>query len=141
MRTVQRLHQHQRDAGDDPSGNFAKESKFAQLCQEVNLPRMATLPRKASLPKVAVLPRRATLLRRAASLLRMATLSRRASSPMRALLSTFLATVEAMLMNVHLRMMVTLLHSCMRVHFNFRRRCLCAMQWQVTLACVLALDG
>jgi hypothetical protein len=141
MRTVQCLHQHQRDAGNDPSGNFAEEGKFARLCQEVNLPRTATLPRKVSLPKAAILPRKATSLRRAASLLRMAMLSRRASSPTRALLSTFVATVKAMLMNVHLRTMATLLQSRMRVHFNFHRLCLCAMQWQVTLPRVLALDG
>ncbi len=142
MRTAQRLHQCQKDAGDDASGNFAEEGKFArQLCQEVNLPRMATLPRKASFPKAAILPRRATLLRRAASLLRTATLSRRASSPMRALSSTFVATVKAMLMNVHLCTMAMLFCSCMRVCFNFRHRCLCAMQWQVTLARVLAVDG
>jgi hypothetical protein len=29
MRTAQRLHQRQRDAGDDASGNFAKEGEFA----------------------------------------------------------------------------------------------------------------
>jgi hypothetical protein len=69
MRTAQRLHQRQRDAGDDASGNFAEEGEFARrLRQEVNFPRMATLPRKASLPKTAILPRRATLLRRAALL-------------------------------------------------------------------------
>jgi hypothetical protein len=56
-------------------------------------------------------------------------------------LSTFVATVKAMLMNVHLRTMATLLRSHMRVRFNFHRHCLCATQWQVTLACVLALDG
>ncbi len=67
MRTAQRLHQCQRDAGDDASGNFAEEGEFArQLRQEVNLPRTATLPRKASLPKMAIFPKRATLLRRAA---------------------------------------------------------------------------
>jgi hypothetical protein len=55
MRTAKQLHQRQQDAGDDASGNFTKEGKFAQqLCQEVNLPRMATLPRKASLPKTAI---------------------------------------------------------------------------------------
>ncbi len=69
MRTAQQLHQHQEDAGDDASGNFTKEGKSArQLCQEVNLPRMATLPRKASLPKTAISPRRAMSLRRAALL-------------------------------------------------------------------------
>jgi hypothetical protein len=141
MRTAQCLHQRQRDAGNDPSGNFAKEGEFARLCQEVNLPRTVTLPRKASLPKAAILPRRATLLRRAASLLRTATLSRRASLPTRALSSTFVATVEAMLMNVRLRTMAMLLRSRMRVCFNFCCHCLCATQWQVTLACVLALDG
>ncbi len=141
MRTEQCLHQCQQDAGDDFSGNFTEEGDFPRLRQEVNLPRMATLSRKASLPKAAILPRRATLLRRVASLLRMATLSRRASSPTRALSSTFVATVKAMLMNVRLRMMAMLLPSCMKVCFNFRHRCLCAMQWQVTLAHVLALDG
>ncbi len=141
MRTAQCLHQHQQDAGDDRSGNFAKEGKIAQLCQEVNLPRMAILPRKASLPKAAILPRRATLLRSAASLLRTAMLSRRASLPTRALLSTSVATVEAMLTNVRLRTMATLLRLRMRVCFNFRRCCLCATQWHVTLAHVLALDG
>jgi hypothetical protein len=30
MRTVQRLHQRQRDAGDDASGNFPEEGEFAQ---------------------------------------------------------------------------------------------------------------
>ncbi len=30
MRTAQRLHQCQQDAGDDPSGNLAKEGEFAQ---------------------------------------------------------------------------------------------------------------
>jgi hypothetical protein len=55
MRTAQCLHQCQQDAGDDASGNFSEEGKFArQLCQEVNLPRMATLPRKESLPKAAI---------------------------------------------------------------------------------------
>jgi hypothetical protein len=142
MRTAQCLHQRQRDAGNDASGNFAEEGKFTrQLCQEVNLPRMATLPRKTSLPKTAILPRRATSLRRAASLLRTATLLRRASLPTRALSSTFVATVKAMLMDVHLRTMAMLLRLRMRVRFNFHRRCLCALQWQVALARVLALDG
>jgi hypothetical protein len=54
MRTAQRLHQCQRNAGNDPSGNFAKEGEFARLCQEVNLPRTETLPRKASLPKALI---------------------------------------------------------------------------------------
>jgi hypothetical protein len=141
MTTVQRLHQCQQDAGDDPSGNFAEEGEFVRLRQEVNLPRTATLPRKASLPKAEILPRRATLLRRAASLLRTATLLRRASWPTRALSSTFVATIEAMLMNMCLHTMAMLLHSRMRVRFNFCHRCLCATQWQVTLARVLVLDG
>jgi hypothetical protein len=48
MRTAQQLHQRQRDAGDEASGNFAKEGKSARrLCQEVNLLRTATLPRFA----------------------------------------------------------------------------------------------
>jgi hypothetical protein len=141
MRTAQRLHQCQRDAGDDPSDNFAEEGEFARLRQEVNLPRMATLLRKTSLLKAEILPRRATLLRRAASMLRTAMLLRRASLPTRALSSTFVATVKAMLMNVRLRTIATLLCLRMRVRFNLHRRCLCATQWQVTLACVLALDG
>ena len=40
MRTAQRLHQCQRDAGDDPSGNLAEEGEFAQggnFAQEGNI--------------------------------------------------------------------------------------------------------
>jgi hypothetical protein len=40
MRTAQRLHQRQQDAGDDPSGNLAKEGEFAQggnFAQEGNV--------------------------------------------------------------------------------------------------------